>query len=220
LANLGGKPNKSPRIGKLDLGLELVPHVAGAAEHARALDVLVEFRVQKFEACWLLRKAPRGRALSLPRMPRADEPPTPPDAGDDLQHLLQGARLGKYHAAMGELGAECVADLEDVTTEQLRGIGFKELEINRLRKAIAATAGEAVDPRGSLLVKPRRGSSRTAAAASGRKGELSQDLLGSGRSSVSDFASLQRPESKLSKKCLWRPKPFVCAACCCTRTAR
>jgi len=40
LANLWGKPNKSPRIGKLDLGLELVPHVAGAAEHARALDVL------------------------------------------------------------------------------------------------------------------------------------------------------------------------------------
>ena len=36
----GGNPTNPPRIGKLDLGLEIVPPVAGAAEHARALDVL------------------------------------------------------------------------------------------------------------------------------------------------------------------------------------
>ena len=129
-------------------------------------------------------------------MPRADGAPPPSTVEDDLRELIQGARLDKHHDALAELGAESAKDLEDVTPEQLRRIGFKELEIERLRKAMAAAAEEGTAvPRGSLLVKPDRGDS-----------ELVQDLLGGGRTSVSDFASLQHQESKLSKKC-----------CCCTR---
>jgi len=55
---------------------------------------------------------------------------------DDLQQLLERARLTQHSTGLQSLGAEIVADLDDITTDQLRELGFRELEITRLRKEI------------------------------------------------------------------------------------
>ena len=73
---------------------------------------------------------------------------------DELRQLLERARLAQHSAGLQSLGAKIVADLDDITTGQLRQLGFLELEITRLRKEIAASRGDQpYQPRGSMLVK-------------------------------------------------------------------
>ena len=58
----------------------------------------------------------------------------------DLQTFLAGASLGHYYDALVQLGVSCPADLEDAEDEDLLGIGIKQVEIQRMRRAMAPGA--------------------------------------------------------------------------------
>ena len=86
-----------------------------------------------------------GADGSTSRTDAAAETQQPPASGlvplsEELRQVLGQARLVQHSAGLQGLGAQIVADLDDITTDQLRQLGFLELEITRLRKAIAAEA--------------------------------------------------------------------------------
>ena len=61
--------------------------------------------------------------------------------GDAVAALLGRARLEKFRGALRELGVDSLEDLRDVSTADLKELGFRKLEIERLRKALPEDLG-------------------------------------------------------------------------------
>ena len=70
--------------------------------------------------------------------------------GAGLRELLGQARLDKYYDGLRGLGVDLLEDLQHIESDDLRGIGFRPVEIKRLRKAVGAE----VDFRSSMLMMP------------------------------------------------------------------
>eukprot|EP01043_Picozoa_sp_COSAG02_P011882 COSAG02_NODE_445_length_22163_cov_55.680611_9_plen_247_part_00 len=62
------------------------------------------------------------------------EPTSAQPKPTSLPELLEIANMTKYSSAFEELGAADVADLQDITDEDLAAMGMKALEIKRLRR--------------------------------------------------------------------------------------
>jgi hypothetical protein len=62
------------------------------------------------------------------------EPTSAQPKPTSLPELLEIANLTNYSSAFKDLGAADVADLQDITDEDLAAMGMKPLEINRLRR--------------------------------------------------------------------------------------
>ena len=86
---------------------------------------------------------------SAPVMAAAVQPQPEPEGkgaggpgATSLAQFLAAANLGQYLQALESFGATSVADLQDVSEEDLVQLGLKTLEVKRLLRSIAeATSG-------------------------------------------------------------------------------
>eukprot|EP01043_Picozoa_sp_COSAG02_P007571 COSAG02_NODE_229_length_28128_cov_18.529131_10_plen_1094_part_00 len=126
---------------------------------------------------------------------------------DELRQLLERARLTQHSCGLQSLGAAIVADLGDITTDQLRELGFRELEITRLRKEMYASRGEQYQPRGSMLVQAEAEVPPTTPTTTGSDRSTEVDGMEVPLLSSEEPAKAKSQCTKnLDKKC-----------CCCTR---